>query len=118
MNHFVLLIACILSIEVFIRFNFLSILDSILLISKKVIYVIPNAHISDHWKEKVIPEYALQIMKFSLKILIILLYILSFFLMGAILFNNFLMFILSFIGIIESIIFAFTYLILRNKFVR
>ena len=118
MNHFVLFLACILSIEVFIRFDFLSILDSIFMVSKKVIYVIPNAHISDHWKEKVIPEYALQIMKFSLKVLIILLFILSFFLIGAIFFDNFLMLILSFIGIIESIIFAFIYLFLRKKFIR
>ena len=55
MIHLLLLLVCILSVEVFIRLNFLSHLDSILKVTKRVTYVIPNNNISDHWKEKVIP---------------------------------------------------------------
>ena len=82
MIHLLLLLVCILSVEVFIRLNFLSYLDSILKVTKKVAYVIPNNNLSDHWKEKVIPAYALRIMKYSLQILLILLLILSLFLIA------------------------------------
>ena len=106
MIHLLLSLVCILSVEVFIRLNFLSHLDSILKVTKKVTYVIPNNNISDHWKEKVIPEYALKIMQYSLQILLILLLIMSLFLITNYFFNDFLAFTFSLIGIIESVIFA------------
>ena len=90
MIHFLLLLVCILSVEVFIRFNFLSLLDSILKVTKKVTYVIPQNNISDNWKEKVIPAYALKIMKYSLQILLILLLIMSLFFIADYFFNDFL----------------------------
>ena len=79
MIHLLLLLVCVLSVEVFIRLNFLLHLDSILKVVKKVTYVIPLNNISDHWKEKIIPAYALRIMKYSLQILLILLLIISLF---------------------------------------
>ena len=118
MIHFLLLLVCVLSVEVFIRFNFLSLLDSILKVTKKVIYVIPQNNISDHWKEKVVPAYALRIMKYSLHILMILLLILSFFIVVDLLFNDFLALTLSLIGIIESIVFAFGYVYVRKLFIK
>tara|TARA_A100001015_G_scaffold34141_1_gene37809 strand:- start:547 stop:903 length:357 start_codon:yes stop_codon:yes gene_type:complete len=116
MIHLFLLLVCILSVEVFIRLNFLSHLDSILKVTKKVTYVIPKNNISDHWKEKVIPAYALKIMKYSLQILLILLLILSLFFITNLFYNNFLAFTLSLIGIIESMVFAFGYVYLRRLF--
>ena len=118
MIHFVLLLVCVLSVEVFIRFNFLLILDSILRVIRKVIYVIPQDNISDHWKEKVVPAYALRIMKYSLQILLILLLILSLFLIADFFFNDFLAFTFSWIGIIESMVFAFGYVYLRKLFIK
>ena len=118
MIHFLLSLVCILSVEVFIRLNFLSHLDSILKVTKKVTYVIPQNNISDHWKEKVIPVYALRIMKYSLQILLILLFIMSLFFIADFFLNNFLTFILSLIGIIESMIFAFGYVFLRKLFIK
>ena len=118
MVHFFLILVCILSVEVFIRLSFLSHLDSILKVTKKVTYVIPNNHVSDHWKEKVIPAYALRIIQFSLKILLILLLIMSLFFISDFFYNNFLLFILSFIGIIESMIFSFGYFYLRKLFIK
>lgn len=118
MIHLLLLLVCILSVEVFIRLNFLSHLDSILKVTKRVTYVIPKSNISDHWKEKVIPAYASRIMKYSLQILLILLLILSLFLIADFFFNDFLALTLSLIGIIESIVFAFGYVYLRKSFIK
>ena len=118
MIHFLLLLVCIVSVEIFIRLNFVSILDSILKVTKKVTHVIPQNNISDHWKEKVVPAYALRIMKYSLHILMILLLILSFFIVVDLLFNDFLALTLSLIGIIESIVFAFGYVYVRKLFIK
>ena len=118
MIHFLLLLVCILSVEIFIRLNFLSLLDSILKVTKKVTYVIPQNNISDHWKEKVVPAYALRMMKYSLQILLILLLILSLFLIADFFINNFLALTLSLIGIVESLVFAFGYVFLRKSFIK
>ena len=118
MIHLLLLLVCIASVEVFIRLNFLSILDSILKVTRKVTYVIPRDNISDHWKEKVIPMYALRMMKYSLQILLILLLILSLFFIADFFFNNFFAFTLSLIGIVESMVFAFGYFYLRKSFIQ
>jgi len=117
MIHLLLSLICILSVEVFIRLNFLSHLDSILKVTERVTYVIPNNNISDHWKEKVIPAYALRIMKYSLQILLILLLILSLFFVADYFFNDFLAFTFSLIGITESMVFAFGYVYLRKLFI-
>jgi hypothetical protein len=118
MIHLLLSLICILSVEVFIRLNFLSHLDSILKVTKRVTYVIPNNNISDHWKEKVIPAYALRIMRYSLQILLILLLILSLFFVADYFFNDFLAFTFSLIGITESMVFAFGYVYLRKLFIK
>ena len=118
MIHLLLLLTCILSVEVFIRLNFLSHLDSILKVTMRVTYVIPNNNISDHWKEKVIPAYALRIMKYSLQILLILLLIMSLFFILDFFFNDFLAFTFSLIGIIESMVIAFGYVYLRKLFIK
>ena len=118
MNHLVLFLVCILSVEVFIRFNFLSILNSILNVTNKVIYIIYNENVSDDWKEKVVPAYALRIMKYSLQILLILLIIMSLFFITDFIYTNFLTFTLSLIGIIESIVFAFGYVHLRRLLIK
>ena len=118
MIHFLLSLVCILSVEVFIRLNFLSHLDSILKVTKKITYVIPQRNISDHWKEKVIPVYALRIMHYSLQILLILLLIMSLFFISDFFFNDFLPLTLSLIGIIESMVFAFGYVYLRKLYIK
>ena len=118
MIHLLLLLVCILSVEVFIRLNFISRIVLILKVTKRVTYVIPNNNISDHWKEKVIPAYALKIMKYSLQILLILLLIISLFFIADYFFNDFLAFTFSWIGIIESMVFAFGYIYLRKSLIK
>ena len=116
MIHLVLLLFCILSIEIFIRLKFLSLLDSLLKVTKKAYYIILQNNISDHWKEKIVPAYAVKVMKYSLQILIILLIILSLFIFTELFINDFLAFTLSLNGIIESMVFLFGYSILRKLF--
>lgn len=118
MIHSLLLLVCIVSVEVFIRLNFLSLLDLILKVTKKVTYVIPQDKISDHWKEKVVPAYALRIMKYSLQILLILLLIMSLFLIADFFFNDFLALTLSLTGTLESLVLAFGYVYLRKLFIK
>ena len=118
MIHFLLSLICILSVEVLIRLNFLSHLDLMLKVTKKVAYIIPQHNISDHWKERVIPAYALRIMKYSVQILLILLLVLCLFIITDFFFNNFLIFTLSLIGIIESMVIAFGYVYLRRLFIK
>jgi hypothetical protein len=118
MIHFILILVCVLSVEVFIRFNFLLILNSILKVAKKVTYVIPKSNISDHWKEKIIPAYALIIMKYSLQMLLILLLIMSLFFIADLFYNDFLAFTLSLIGTMESMVIAFGYVYLRKSLIK
>ena len=118
MIHILLLLVCILSVEVFIRLNFLSHLDSTLKVTKKVTYVILQSNISDHWKEKVIPAYALRMMKYSLQILLILLLIMTLFFIADYFFNDFFAFTFSLIGIIESMVFAFGHVCLRKSLIK
>ena len=118
MFHFLILLVCILSIEIFIRLKFLYLLDSLRKVAIKVTGVINAGNISDHWKEKVIPKYALTIMKRSIQMLLILLLIMSLFFIVDYIKNDFIKFSLSLVGIIDSICFAFGYIYLRKSFVK
>lgn len=114
MIHVLLLITCILSVEVLIKSNFLFISCSIANISKEAIRIIALKNVSEHWKEKILPLYALRIMICSIKILIIFLIIISLFIITDLYFDNFLTFSLSLIGVFESLVFAIGYGHLRK----
>ena len=118
MTHIILLLVCILSVEIFFKSNFLSVLDIFSTIIKKVVRLVASKNISDHWKEKILPVYALRIMKYSLHILIILLFIISLFISADYFINGLLLHIFSLIGIIESLVFSSGYLFLRKSLVR
>jgi len=118
MFHLLIFLVCILSIEIFIRLNFLDLLGSLRKVAIKVIRVIPARNISDHWKERVIPTYALIIMKRSIQMLLILCLIISLFFIVDYIKNDFIKFSLSLVGIIDSICFAFGYVYLRKSFAK
>ena len=118
MNHLILLFICFLSIEIFIRSNYLSLIISTFKVSKKSISVILNKNISDHWKENIIPKYSLQMMKYSMQMLLILFLIIFIFVIADNLFSGFLAFTLSWNGIIESILIAFSYAYMRKLIFR
>ena len=105
---------CLLSVEVFLRSNYIALISSIIKVSKKAIYIILNKNISDHWKENIIPKYSLQMMNYSLRMLFILFLIIFIFVIGDNVLSGFLNFTLSWNGIIESILIAFMYAYIRK----
>ena len=118
MIHFLLLIVCILSIEVFQRSNYVALMYSTIKIIKRANHIIMNKNISDHWKENIIPAYSLQIMKSSLQMLLVFLLIICIFLIADKFFSGLLSFMFSLNGIIESILFAFSYAYIRRLIVK
>ena len=114
MNHIVLFSVCLLSVEIFLRSNYITLINSIINVSKKAISIILNKNISDHWKENIIPKYSLQMMKYSMQMLLILFLIIFIFVIADNLFSGFLAFTLSWNGIIESILIAFSYVYIRK----
>ena len=114
MNHLILFFICLLLVEIFIRTNYISLLNVTIKLSKKAISTILNKNISDHWKENIIPKYSLQMMKYSLQMLFILILIFFIFVIAENFFSGFLTFTLSWNGIIASIFFAFIYAHIRK----
>ena len=118
MLHLLLLFVCILSVEIFVRLKFFYLLYLLSKILEKVIHVIPAGSISDHWKERVIIAYSLRIMKYCIQMILIMLIIVSLFFIGDYFINNFLKFTLSFMGIINSMVFTCGYVFLRKSLVK
>ena len=114
MNHLILFISCLFSVEILIRSNYILLVKLIINVSKKAIYTISNKNISDHWKENIIPKYSLQMMNFSLQMLLIIFLIIFIFVVADKLFSGFLAFTFSWNGIIESILIAFSYAYIRK----
>ena len=114
MNHLILFVICLLSVEIFNRSNYIVSFQSLIEVSKKAIHIISNKNISDHWKETIIPKYSIQKMKFSLRMLFIILSILFIFIIADNLFSGFLSFTFSMKGIIEFILIAFCYAYFKN----
>ena len=113
-NHFILLPGSIISIELLLRLNFISHLNVMLSITKRIAYIVPNRKISDHWKEKIIPIYAFKIIRASVQILFISICIAAFFLISNILFDDFLKSATSMTGLIESSFFLISFFHLRK----
>ncbi len=118
MNHLILFIICLLTVEIFIRSNYVPLINSTINASKKAISIILNKNISDHWKENIIPKYSLQMMKYSMQMLLIIFLIIFIFVIADNFFSGFLAFIFSWNGIIESILIAFSYAYIRKLIFR
>ncbi len=109
---------CFLSVEIFIRSNYIQLINSTIKVSKKSIYIISNKNISDHWKENILPKYSLQMMKYSFQMLLILLLIIFIFVVAEQFLRGFLAFTLSWNGVIKSILIAFFYGYIRRLIVK
>ncbi len=114
MNHLILFISCLFSVEILKRSKYISLVNLTIKVSKKAINTISNKNISDHWKEYIIPKYSLQMMKYSMQMLLILFLIIFIFVIADNLFSGFLSFTLSWSGIIESMLLAFSYAYMRK----
>lgn len=112
--HIVLIICCMVSVEFLIRSDFKLIVFSLMAVSQKAIKIIKSDNISDCWKEKTIPIYAISMFKYSIKSFLILILILTIFFLPSFLVDNFFYFSLSIFGIIESIVFCLAYFEIRK----
>ena len=109
---------CLVSVEIFIRSDYLTLIKSLTNVCNKAISIIFNKNISDHWKENIIPKYSLQMMKYSMQMLLILFVIIFIFVVADNFFSGFLAFTFSWNGIIESILIAFSYAYIRKLIIR
>ena len=114
MNHLILFVICFVFVEICIRSNYVSLINSLVEVSKKAIMIISNKNISDHWKELIIPKYSIQMMKVSMQMLLIFMFIIFMFVIGDNVLSGFLAFTFSLHGIIESILFALSYASIRK----
>jgi hypothetical protein len=118
MNHAILFFLCIFSLELLIKLNFLNNFFLSFVTLQKTFKVLMSANISDHWKEIIIPTYAFSVIIYSLKNIITFTIIIFCFLIFIFLIEDFLYFIFSFRGIVESILFIFSYIKLRKFFAK
>ena len=116
LDYVYLVVACFLSIELFLRLKFMSHVNSIARNTNKVFRVIISSNISDHWKEKMVPMYAFILLKNSLLILGILFLIILVFSFFILLSSKFLVLLLSVTGVAISFMISITYLKLRVTF--
>lgn len=114
MNHFILLIVCLVSIGIIARFRFIHHITSLFKVLTKSFKVLGNKSISDHWKEIAIQAYSLLAIKSSLNILSILFFIVCIFLIANFFFKDFIVFATSLTGIFQSLLVAFVYVRLKK----
>ena len=110
MNYFLLIVNLILIIEFLKRFNYFTYIDFLVKLCKKSIKIISKKNISDHWKEKSIPQYSFLMIKCSLKMLIVFCLSFSPIIISGLIFNDFLKLLFSLNGIIASSFFGFIYI--------
>ena len=114
-------LAGILFVEVLLRLPFFSTLGRFQRVTTRALNVLRSDRISDHWKERVLPRYAGQMMKATLWIAGIL--ILAFVVIAGVIGlanltgTDLLAFSLSWLGIIFMTVVALGYAKLRSSFV-
>jgi hypothetical protein len=115
-NYFILAIFCAVAIELFVRIDALVFVHKMYEKFSSFAKLMSTKNVSDHWKEKVIPSYALIIIINALKFLGVLLLIVALFTGLVLFFDGFFQFSMSAIGIVEMLLFSLLYLKIRQKF--
>ena len=118
MEYIIVLIICVASVEIFVRARLQQICKEVLKVSKNVVHIIKQNKISDHWKEKAVPAYALRIMLLCGKMLVTLLLIFSILFIADFFVSGILAFTTSLAGIIFSLTGSFLYLYVRRLFIK
>ena len=114
-HYFILPFFCIFSIELFVRIKALVFVHKMYEKFSSFAKLMSSKHISDHWKEVVIPAYALIIIINALKFLGVLLLIAAMFTGLVLLFTGFFQFSISVAGILEMLLFSLIYLNIRSR---
>ena len=114
-NHLILTVFVVVTIELFLRMDALVFVSKMIEKLSSFIKLMSSNHISDHWKEKIIPKYALIIIINALKFLGVLLLIIALFSAFAWLFDGFFQFSISVIGMVEMLLLSLFYVKIRPK---
>ncbi len=107
---FPLTVSCLISIEIGIRSKPNNQLSMAMTTIKQSTHIILSSKISDHWKEKIIPIYALTLFKHSLSLLLILVGMCSPFFISQLMFKNFGQYCMSILGILLSVVISYIYI--------
>ncbi len=113
LDYLYLFVACFLSVELFLKLKFISHINLIAKDTGKVFKIIISSNISDHWKERMVPVYALILLKSSLLVLGVLFLVILVFCFFIFLSSSLLGLLISVKGIILSFIISFAYIGLR-----
>ena len=114
MIYFIVYIICIISVEIYLRTNYIFLFRDVLRIAKKVFHTLSNSRISDHWKEAVIPAYAWKLIKLSVQIFFTILLIVSLIIVADIYIEGFISFTFSLSGICISMFFVMGHVWIRK----
>ena len=118
MTWVLLLISTIAIVECFIRFPISTKLKNFSEVIWKAIRIVRSSSVSDHWKEKILPHYALSIFVCSIDFFIALLFRFSPLILALLICftfdHQFAQFLISWQAILVSIFGAFLYLVIRK----
>ena len=109
MNHLALLILCALSVEIIFSLNPVRQFKSIKILSVKLRNLIFNPKISDHWKETLVPYYAVSILVRLIKLLFKTVFIFILFFLTDLVLEGFYTLVISWWGMLELTVFCILY---------
>lgn len=109
LDYFYLIITCIFTIELFLRFNFLDHFSKIKKHFSQVLHILISSNVSDHWKEKMVPFYAFKILKSSSLFLTYFIVIIIVLFAFDIISDSFFSLLISMKGVIFSFLLSFSY---------
>ena len=115
-NQILLVCSSVIIYEFFQLVNFTIIVKSNLKIYLKILKLFQYKNVSDFRKEKLILNYSKTLLLVSIKIIVILISIFVFMIILNLLFNSYLNFVISILGIIEFSIIFLIYHLIRKHF--
>ena len=121
MEWLLLAVTTLLAVEVFVRTSFKQNINAILAFSKRSLGTLSSKQISDHWKEKVLLRYALEIFKNS--VLLIVCFIVTgtvifvAHVIGSYLGMDLLSLFMTPLGVIVSLLLALVYVYFRGRII-
>lgn len=117
MIYLISLIVGVLSVEILLTSKVSVAVTNIMTVAKKVVHILPNDKISDHWKERVLPNYAIKTALYSFHMLVILVGLFFLFFFTDYFFAGLLEFTMSLSGMLFNIFVVSGYAFLRRSFV-
>ena len=114
MKYLILLLINILSLEIISRSKYIFLIKSQIKLANKATYIFLKKNISDDWKQKIIIQYSILLIRDSIYLLFNILKIIFIISIPCILINNYINFLFSIQTILISILFFIIYGIFRN----